>query len=563
MQRIVGLGRWMLLIAGLGTAIVLSGGPGKTPAEADPVPQHSEALVTPADAPAYVPGQVLVAYRDPASTPSLADLQGHKRLSGAKFSVHSMERLSVPGLLKVAVTGDVPAAVAAFAADPAVRYAEPNYYRYLQRVPNEELFSSMGHLLTSRAPLGWDIRTEAKGVTVAVIDSGIDFAHPDLAPNIVGSFNVLAPEQPASDEAGHGTSVAGVVGAIGNNGAHAVGTAWNVNLLPIKACSGDLRCTVTSEAIAIDYAIAQGADIINLSVGERFHSITEQEAVERAQAAGILVVAAAGNFGREGKIIPGDPETSFQFYPADLPGVLGVGSIDAVANPEILNSVRLSSFSNFGSMTDVVAVGRSVLTVACSEPVPFPIYCNEVLAPETCTYHLSDVALVDGTSFSSPFVAGLAALLLEQFPDFTGQDLHDAIIASARDIGEQDATGRSVEFGYGLVDFFTALSGQGGAVNDAFVVTVAANPIFTNQVYVTIKQRQGLVGDVSVRVTIRQEGQPDKTIELTPSPLESDPNVRFSRILVEGAATLETEVLGTLASNLEVRRLAVAYTKEK
>lgn len=578
MRLLARIGGWLFLMVALVTAAMFHGGPASAPAVADD-PVTVEANV-PSGEPLYVEGQVLVQYHDASQIPSLGELQQRPNFAGQQRNqIHAMEiQAWKPGLVIAQVTGDVLDAVAAFEQDPAVRYAEPNYMRYGQKIPNEVLFDRMDNFEMSRATLGWDIRTVASGVTVAVVDTGIDFAHPDLAPNIKAGathLNARGNEsgQPAADDSGHGTAVAGVIGAVGNNGQFAVGAAWGVTLLPVRACgTAQLACNVADEARAIDMAIANGANIINLSLGGYFSSNTERDAVTRAFDAGVLVVAAAGNFGKLGKFGQSQELENQIFYPAGYrrettPGVfedlvLGVGSIDSVPNPDILANAHLSSFSNWGDMTDVVAVGRNVITTAPSAEVASPIFDCPPGNPTAC-YYTQKVGQINGTSFSAPMVTGLAALLKAQFPDFTNKQLHAAVISSARDVGDQGTNGRNDEFGFGVVDFFNALSGQGGAVNDAFAVAVATNPIVTNQVYITIKQRQSLVGDPTLSVVIKQDGQPDRNIPITPSPLESDPTIRFARILVNGPATIEAEIQGVLASNLEVRTLAVSYEKER
>ncbi|HYE78267.1 MAG TPA: S8 family serine peptidase, partial [bacterium] len=331
--------------------------------------------------------------------------------------------------------------------------------------------------------------------------------------------------------------------------------------LPIRSCgTSQLACNVVDEARGIDMAIANGADIINLSLGGYSASNTEREAVNRALAADILVVAAVGNFRKLGKFGGEDGDADI-FYPAGYTDVLGVGSIDPVPNPEILAQVRRSDFTNWGDMTDVVAVGKDVITTAPSAQVPAPIFNCTPGQPQTC-YYEQKVGQISGTSFAAPLVSGLAALLKAQFPDFGRRELYNTIVQTARDLGDQDSTGRNDEFGYGLVDFFNALSGQGGAIDDVFVVSMATNPIITNQVYVVVKVRQTLVGNPNLQLTIRQPGQPVKNIDLSPSPLESDPTVRFARILVNDKATIEATVSGTLPNN-ETRQLSVSYIKEQ
>lgn len=563
MHRLIRLGALTFVVAGLLWGVFAEAPGGPTPATADPgVPARSMSALDLG----YFPGQVLVCYRDPDAIPTLRSAQAFSKAAPVDLGVHSMEiHRTVPGLVTVKISGDVQAAVAHFQQDPAVLYAEPSYVRYLQRVPNDPLFPQQRNMEMSRGPLGWDLRTAALGAKIAVIDTGVDFNHPDLQGVTVGgtTFNTRGDQGgSAQDDSGHGTAVAGVIGALGNNGQFVAGSMWQSEIIGIRSCgTQSLICTIPDEVEAIDIAIAQQAKVINLSLGGFSSSITEENGIKRAQAAGLLVVAATGNgVGGEGQLGKFDDPTlsSNIFYPAGYAGVIGVGSVDPLPNPENLNGIKKSKFSNYGDMVDVVAVGSSVVTLAPSAPVSAPIFrCD----PGAC-YHEQKVGQISGTSFATPLVSGLAAAIFAQFPDLTASEVSDIITSTARDIGTQNADGRNDEFGFGLVDFFTALSGRGGAVNDAFVVGVAANPIYTNQVYITIKKRKPLVGTSQPRVVVeitQQDGV--RSLEPAAQTLASDPNILFYRFLVNGNADIKVTVDGTLAEG-GTRSLAINYKKD-
>lgn len=562
MHRMIRLGALTAVVAGALWGVLQDVPGGPVPATADSgVAAHSQSP----EALGYFPGQVLVKFRDASRIPTLRSAQTLPQLKS--LGLHAMDiHGSVEGLVTLKLTGDVFEAVEHLRQDPAVEYAEPSYVRYLQQVPNDPLFPQQKNMEMSRAPLGWDLRTDAPGVKVAVIDTGVDPNHPDLAGVLVGGgmLNTRSDQGGSSaDDSGHGTAVAGVIGALGNNGQFVAGSVWDADVLPIRSCgTQSLICTIPDEVEAIDIAIAQGAKVINLSLGGFSSSITEENGVKRAHDAGLIVVAASGNGiggeGQLGKFDGGSLEENI-FYPAGYDDVIGVGSVDPVPDPENLTGIKKSKFSNYGDMVDVVAVGSSVVTLAPSSEVSAPIFrCD----PGAC-YYEQKVGQISGTSFATPLVSGLAAALIAQFPDASPDDIRAIITSTARDIGTQTPEGRNDEFGYGLVDFFTALSGRGGAVNDAFVVGVAANPIYTNQVYITIKKRKQLTGSgqPAVVVTISQPGKTDRTLEPAAQVLASDPNILFYRFLVNGAADISVQVDGTLVEG-GTRSLAINYKKE-
>ena len=567
MRALVRLGTLLALVGGISVGL-------SSPAAHRTAPLLSPAEAsgngTPAFSPTpeqlgYFPGQVLVRYKSPDKIPSLRAAQAMPQLS--HVGVHAMDiHPNIPGFVVMDVTGDVHQAVKEFEKDPNVLYAEPSYVRYLCRTPNDPLYPQQQNMAMSRAPLGWDIRTSSGTVKIATIDTGVDFNHPDLAGQIVpgGGFNTRGDQSgSAADDSGHGTAVAGVIGALGNNSAFTAGASWDVDILPIRSCgTASLICTIPDEVEAITIAIQQGVKVINLSLGGYSSSQSEGDAIKQAIDADIVVCAAAGNGingeGQLGKFNDGDPtHLANIFYPAGYDDVIGVGSIDPVPNPEDLSQVRRSRYSNYGDMVDVVAVGSNVITLAPSEQVASPIFrCD----PGAC-YYEQKVGQISGTSFATPLVSGLAGLLRAQFPDLHQAEIAGIITGTARNLGTQDANGRNDDFGFGLVDFFTALSGQGGAVNDTFVVGVAANPIFTNQVYITIKLRQTLLGSPSINVLIKQSGKPDVPLTVPIQTLPSDPNIIFTRFRVDGKADITVDVTGTLPDN-SPRELKINYKKE-
>ncbi len=321
-----------------------------------------------------------------------------------------------------------------------VLYAEPNYKYKLFVVPNDPMFPDLwGFDNTGQtggtedadidAPEGWDLETGNPEVIIAVADTGIDYTHPDLADNIwVNDAEMRGVPDVDDDNNGyiddiygydfagdvasdpgdadsdpldnhfHGTHVSGVIGAVGNNGKGVVGVCWNVKIMALKVFADDYRVepeVFTSDAVeAIQYAIANGAKVINASWGGNFFSQSLYDAIKEAGDAGVLFVAAAGNdFGSDNDEIPVYP-TSF-----DLDNIISVMSSDP-------NDQR-SDFSNFGATTvDIAEPGTDILSTS----------------PTTQNFAMlvfgvpANYATLSGTSLSAPYASGACALIWSQYP---------------------------------------------------------------------------------------------------------------------------------------------------
>ncbi|MCE5208493.1 MAG: S8 family serine peptidase [Chloroflexi bacterium] len=292
--------------------------------------------------------------------------------------------------------------------------AEPNYsITLLETTPNDPDFSLQYYLNNIRAPRGWDFTTGSPAVTIAILDTGIDLAHVDLAGKLVPGFDFVYDDEIPQDENGHGTLVAGIAAAITNNGVGMAGVSWGAQIMPLRVLDAAGNGSYTNLAEAIIWATDNGARVINMSVGGVNYSETLEEAVDYAVKQGAILVAATGNTG-----------ASTVLYPAALPGVIGVGATDS--------SNHLASFSNTGAGVDVVAPGVSI----------FSTYPGNI-------YRYSS-----GTSMAAPQVAGFAALLasLPELP-YSSQ-IVDMIESSAKDLGR---SGRDSSYGHGLIQVGPAI----------------------------------------------------------------------------------------------------------
>jgi subtilisin family serine protease len=318
--------------------------------------------------------------------------------------------------------------------DPEVEDAQPNYiYRLFDTVPNDTYYNSRqrDYLDQIAAAQGWDISTGSAAVTIAVVDTGVKSSHPDLAGKVVDGYNSLSDVEgiPASDDDnGHGTIVAGIAAAIGNNGTGVAGLDWNARIIAIKVFDASgTSGTSTVISRGIKKAADKGAQVINMSLGgissngdPLFKDVCDYAYDDK----GAVLVAAMGNI---------KPENGFHkdsvVYPAALPNVIGVGSVDRNDN--------LSSFSVQGSgghTVELVAPGEFIFSTS---------------------YDGTGYTLGSGTSFATPLVSGLAALLKGQNPALTNTEIRTILRDTAKDLG---ASGRDAWFGYGLINVYGALT---------------------------------------------------------------------------------------------------------
>lgn len=276
-------------------------------------------------------------------------------------------------------------------------------------------------LTSIRAAEAWDVST-GSNVTVAVIDTGVDLDHPDLKGNIStsASKNFVEPGQSPTDDFGHGTHVAGIIAAVADNGQGAAGVAFGAKIAAVRVLGVDGTGTTWSTVAAIDWAVAKGCKVLNMSLGSPDSSPLEAEAIAKATAAGSLVVAAAGNEAADGNYLE---------YPACYPGVLSVAAIDA--------NEKRASFSNFNSFVGVAAPGVDIFSTIPTKMSPASPY-----------------GFLSGTSMAAPMAAGVAALIYAQSPRLTPAQVIDRMKKSARDLTPPGDTvqGYDVYFGAGLVD---------------------------------------------------------------------------------------------------------------
>ena len=332
--------------------------------------------------PEYVPGEVLIKYKSSVSASSIEGSQSRLGTSTIKeFKYIGVRHVKLPADLSVEDALEI------YKNDPEVAYAEPNYYRYATATtPDDTYFekrllwglNNTGQSVNGTsgiadadidAPEAWDIATGSSNVVIAVIDSGVDYNHEDLSVNIwsntgeiadngidddgngyvddVRGWDFLNGDNDPMDSDDHGTHVAGTIAAKGNNATGIAGVCWTAKIMPLRFLNAFGIGAVDIEAKAIEYAIANGAKIINASFGGFNATDTERDAIIAAGSAGILFVAAAGNDGS-------DNDTTL-VYPAsyNLTNIISVAATD--------QDDDLWSFSNYGATSvDVGAPGKNI-----------------------------------------------------------------------------------------------------------------------------------------------------------------------------------------------------------
>ena len=202
------------------------------------------------------------------------------------------------------------ATIAALRVAPGIRYAELDGRAFALATPNDPFWPDEWSEARTHAPAVWDLTTGSHSVVVAVVDTGVDASQPDLAPRVLPGPDFVNGDSDASDDQGHGTAVAGIVAATGNNGIGTAGYCWQCRILPVKVLGSDGAGFDSWVAQGIIWAVDHGAKVVNASLGSPTDDLTVAAAAHYAVQHGALLVAAAGN----------DGSTTLD-YPAALPGV--------------------------------------------------------------------------------------------------------------------------------------------------------------------------------------------------------------------------------------------------
>jgi len=378
--------------------------------------------------------------------------------------------------LKVPIESDILSIVADYSSKTFVKYAVPNYFLELLEIPNDESFDFQWGLHNTGqtidyftgtpdadidAPEAWNIETGSPDITIAIIDTGVDYTHPDLADNIwtnegeipdnniddddngyiddtmgwdfVGESPFFPkPDNDPLDSDDHGTHCAGIASGAGNNSVGISGVCWNCKIMPVKVAGGIIGfINLKGAAQGIAYATDNGADIISMSFGGRGHFPIIKDALDYAHEKDVVLVAGSGN-------IP-----FFRYiYPAAYDNVIAVAATDY--------DDKLADFSTTGTWVDVAAPGVAVYSTIPTYPVSMNKLFDEM-----------DYDFKDGTSMACPFVSGLAGLLLSYNPDFSSDEIRSIIRSSCDWIN----TSKNRPIGNGRINAHKALLLASGVTN--------------------------------------------------------------------------------------------------
>ncbi|MCB0350923.1 MAG: S8 family serine peptidase [Bdellovibrionales bacterium] len=344
-------------------------------------------------------------------------------------------------------------------ADSNFEIVEPNYIYRANLMPNDPKLTDLWGLsnfaqkggkagVDVGAEKAWDIQTGSRDVVVAVIDTGMDYTHPDLAANAwvnmaelngvagvdddgngyvddIHGYDFANNDADPMDDHGHGTHCSGTIGAKGNDGKGIVGVSWDVRIMAIKFLTAEGSGTLENAIKSIDYATAMGAHIQSNSWGGGAFTQLLKEAIERARDKNVLFVAAAGNETNDNDANPS--------YPAsyDLPNIVSVAALD--------NAGKLAYFSNYGRTS--VHVAAPGVDITSSVP-------KKIKAEGYDTW--------SGTSMAAPHVSGIAALLKANDSHAGYKEIKSKIIDSARSLG----TLRNKVASNGIANAYYALSGE-------------------------------------------------------------------------------------------------------
>jgi thermitase len=353
-------------------------------------------FAAPPDSPAPVSDfssrQILVKFKHDVTLPEVAEV--HRQLGGkAKGTISGI------GVQVVTVSkGQEIANVHAYSSNAKVAYAEPDFVAQVAGSPDDPEFGSQWGMVRVQAPQAWEVTTGSATVNIAILDTGVDLDHPDLANKIISNIN-FSSSPTVDDVHGHGTHVAGIAAAVTNNGIGVAGLGYSAAIMNVKVMGDSGTGTYSAIASGIIWAADNGADVINLSLGGSSASSILEDAVNYAWSKGVVVVAAAGNNGG-----------TTLLYPAGYTNCMAVAATDAIDGK--------ASWSNYGDWVDVAAPGVCIYS----------------------TLKDNSYGYKSGTSMASPHVAGLAALVFATVSDANGDgklndEVRSRIEANCDDIG--------------------------------------------------------------------------------------------------------------------------------
>ena len=433
----------------------------------------------------FVPGRILVRFH-----PETPKSRGRGIIAQAGATDAGMIEAIGVHIVELPAGADEEAFIHAFGGQPEVEFAElDRVYAPEAMTPNDPSYPGQWHLPKIAGPTAWSTTTGSSGVTIAILDTGVDSTHPDLASKIVPGWNFYDNNSDTSDVYGHGTAVAGSAAAASNNGLGVAAVAWNCTLMPIRISALNGNASTSAMASGLTWAADHGARVANISYKVSTSS-TVSSAARYFQSHGGVVAIAAGN------------DSTF-YSTADNPDVITVSATTS--------SDALASWSNTGNHIDLASPGTSIYT----------------------TNRGGGYGSWSGTSFSSPIVAGVAALVISANPSLTASQIQDILKQSADDLG---TAGWDAQYGWGRVNAARAVSlALGGGGEDLTPPTVSFN---------SPSSGANVSGTVTVQVAANDNvGIPSVSLSVDGQALGADTSAPYTftwntAALADGAHTL-------------------------
>ncbi len=325
---------------------------------------------------ARVPGEIVVGLRQEAELNTLSGLN-------ARFGAGKVSRIKALNAVVLRIeTDEIDRVLDDYNKIVEVRYAEPNFIAFAQGViPDDPYFDQQWYMDRINMPSAWTVSTGSAEIIVGVLDSGIRASHPELAGRVTEGYNFVHGNRDASDDNGHGTFIAGLIGARTNNGFGIAGINWDVSLMPVKVLDRFGAGAYSDVAAGMIFASDMGADVINLSLVGRNPSRLLEDAVNYASRAGSVIVASTGNSNRDSI-----------YFPAAYRHVIAVGAANESDARCDESDWGPGSGSNYGPEIDLIAPGNNIISTSLT----------------------GGFAYGSGTSASTALVTGVAALLLSE-----------------------------------------------------------------------------------------------------------------------------------------------------
>ncbi len=362
-------------------------------------------------------GRILVGFKP--GTPAVSRTAAHAATKArVKSRIHQID----VDVLEIPAGRTAAGLLNAYLRNPNVAFAEVDEVWRVESTPNDPLFWQQAQSVRIGLPDAWKLTTGSPEVPIAILDSGVDLTHPDLAGRFLPGYDFINSDADPSDDNGHGTAVAGIAAETGDNGIGYAGANWRSPIIPVKVATANGTVPWSSAAAGLVYAADHGARVANMSFSGASYSSSFMSAVDYALGKGVILCASSGNSGTE----------AIQ-YPAAYPGVLGVGSMSVST---------LSAFSTSGPHVDVVAPGEGVPTTCLPNNSPYG---------ERYFYF-------SGTSAASPYVAGVASLMVSMQPGLSPVQVADIIATSSTDFGD---LGWDKQYGWGRINASGAVAAAG------------------------------------------------------------------------------------------------------